>query len=45
MQFCEIFTYNWTQRLKELFPNKSFLVEIGDEIMGELGLAITVYEE
>lgn len=45
MQFCEILTYNWTQRLKELFPNKSFLVEIGDEIMGELGLAITVYEE
>lgn len=44
-QFCEIIVYNWKQRLKELFPNKRMLVEIGNEIMGELGLAITVYEE
>lgn len=45
IQFCEILTYNWKRRLKELFPNKRMLVEIGNEIMGELGLAITVYEE
>lgn len=45
MQFCEVLTYNWKRRINELFPNKKMIVEIGDEIMGELGLTITVYEE
>lgn len=45
MQFCEVLIYNWQQRLKELFPHKNVIVEIGNEIMGEFGLAITVYEQ
>lgn len=45
MQFSDILVYNWQQRLKELFPQKKFIVETGNEIMGELGLTITVYEQ
>ena len=45
MQFCDILVYNWQQRLKELFPHKKIIVETGNEIMGELGLTITVYEQ
>ena len=44
MQFSDILVYNWQQRLNELFPQKKFIVETGNEIMGELGLTITVYE-
>lgn len=45
MQFCDVLVYNWQQRLKELFPHKKIIVETGYEIMGELGVTITVYEE
>ncbi|ARE65015.1 hypothetical protein ADH76_34570 [Enterocloster clostridioformis] len=41
-QFCDVLVYNWQQRLKELFPHKKIIVETGNEIMGELGLTITV---
>jgi hypothetical protein len=43
-QFGEVLIYYWTRRLKELFPEKKIAVEVGNEIMGELGLTITVYE-
>ena len=45
MQFCDVLVYNWQQRLKELFPHKKIIVETGYEIMGELGVTITGYEE
>lgn len=37
--------YFWQMRVNVLFPNKSIVVELGNEIMGELGLCITLYEE
>jgi len=44
-QFGDILVYFWTQRLKELFPDRKFIVEYGDDIPGEEGwLAITMYE-
>lgn len=43
-QFGGILVYNWTRRVKELFPERTFQVELGYEIMGELGLSITLYE-
>lgn len=42
--FGDILVYFWSKRLKELFPDKDIIVETGNEIMGELGLAITVYQ-
>ena len=42
--FGDILVYFWSKRLKELFPDKDIIVEIGNEIMGELGLTITVYQ-
>jgi len=44
-QFGSILVYFWKRRIKELFPNKKIVIEIGEEIMGESGLAITVYQE
>lgn len=44
-QFGDILIYNWTRRLKELFPSRNIRVEVDQEIMGELGLSITMYEE
>lgn len=43
-QFGKVLIYNWSRRLNELFPEKKMVVEIGNEIMGELGLTVTVYE-
>lgn len=42
--FCEVLVYYWRIRVKELFPDKDIVVESGYEIMGELGLTITVYQ-
>lgn len=44
-QFGNILIYNWSRRAKELFPERKFQVELGYEIMGELGLCITLYEK
>lgn len=44
-EFGKTLAYNWRRRVKELFPNRNIVVELGDEIMGELGLTITLYEE
>lgn len=44
-QFCNTLKYYWELRFKTLFPQRKIVVEIGNEIMGELGLSVTVYEE
>jgi len=43
-QFGDIIVYFWTRRLKEVFPDRNIIVEYGDNIMGEEGLTITLYE-
>lgn len=43
-QFGNALVYNWSRRARELFPERNFQVELGYEIMGELGLCITLYE-
>lgn len=44
-EFGKIIQYFWDKRMKELFPDKKVIVKIGDEIMGERGLTVTVYQE
>jgi len=44
-EFGKVIKYFWQLRMKELFPDKKIVVELGDEIMGERGLTITVYQE
>lgn len=44
-EFSKLLVYFWGRRMKELYPNRNIVVEIGDEIMGELGLTITMYEK
>ncbi len=43
--FGEALRYFWQMRVNQLFPKKSIVVELGYELMGELGLCITMYEE
>lgn len=43
-QFGNALVYFWKSRVKELFPDKKIVVELGKELMGELGLCITMYE-
>lgn len=43
-QFGNILVYFWRQRVKELFPNKDIRVYLGENLMGEYGLSITMYE-
>jgi hypothetical protein len=35
----------WSLRLKTLFPTRTFIVEVGDDIEGEDELTITCYED
>lgn len=42
--FGEVLCYFWQMRVNQLFPDKSIVVELGHELMGELGLCITMYE-
>lgn len=44
-EFGKVLQYFWDKRMKELFPDKEIAVELGDEIMGERGLTITVYQK
>lgn len=44
-EFVKAIVYYWKRRAKEAFPNKNMIIEVGNEIMGELGLTITMYEE
>ena len=44
-QFGDILVYFWSRRARELFPKKNIIVEYGDDLMGELGLSITLYQQ
>lgn len=43
-QFGDILVYFWSRRVKEVFPEKNIVVEYGDNIMGEYGPTITMYQ-
>ena len=43
-EFGKIIKYFWELRFKSLFPDRNIVVEIGDKIMGERGLTVTVYQ-
>jgi hypothetical protein len=43
-EFGKVIQYFWRIRMKELFPEKKIVVELGDAIMGERGLTVTVYQ-
>ena len=43
-EFGKVLKYFWEKRMRELFPDRSIMVELGDEIMGERGLTITMYQ-
>lgn len=45
IQFGDIIVYYWSRRAKDLFPQKNIVVEYGEGFMGELGLAITLYQK
>jgi hypothetical protein len=43
--FGEVLRFFWSLRLKTLFPDREFIIEVGDAIEGEAGLSITLYEK
>lgn len=43
-QFGKTLVYYWEKRAKELFPDKNIIVMLGNNLMGEYGLCITMYE-
>lgn len=43
-QFGNVLVYFWKRRAKEIFPEKEMIVELGNNLMGEFGLCITMYE-
>jgi len=45
INFGNVLQYFWQLWMKELFPERNIKVELGDSIMGEAGLPITVYQE
>lgn len=44
-EFAKAIQYFWQIRVNSLFPNRNIVVEIGEGIMGEEGLAVTLYQE
>ncbi len=44
-QFGNAIVYFWKNRVKNLFPDRKIIVELGDSLMGELGICVTMYEE
>ena len=44
-QFGDALVYFWKIRVKELFPQRKIIVELGNDLMGEFGLCVTMYEE
>ena len=44
-EFAKVLVYFWSRRAKELFPSRNIVVKIDNEIMGELGRTITMYEQ
>lgn len=43
-EFCMVVQHFWTRRVKDLFPERNIAVEIGWELVGESGMAITMYQ-
>ena len=43
-EFCKVLKFFWELRFKTLFPDKKFTVELGYQLYGENGVAITVYQ-
>ena len=44
-EFAKAIQYFWQIRVNLLFPNRNVIVEVGNEIMGEEGLAVTLYQK
>ena len=44
-EFAKAIQYFWKQRIDSLFPDRNIVVEIGEGIMGEEGLTVTVYQD
>ena len=44
-EFGKLLEFSWKSRAKEIFPDKDFAVEIGHELMGELGISIAFYQK
>jgi hypothetical protein len=44
-EFGKAIKHFWELRFKEIFPERSVVVEVGDGIMGERGLTVTVYQK
>lgn len=44
-QFGDVLVHFWTKRIKELFPDRKIIIKLGENIMGESGLAITIFQE
>jgi len=45
LQLGNAIVYFWKCRVRELFPQKKIIVELGKNLMGEIGLCVTMYEE
>lgn len=44
-EFAKAIQYFWQMRLNTLFPDKNIVVEIGEGIMGEEGVVVTLYQK
>ncbi len=43
-EFAKAMQYFWQLRVNSLFPNRNVVVDVGDGIMGEEGLTVTLYQ-
>lgn len=43
--FGESLVFYWGKRVKELFPEKNVVVKLSENLMGEYGLCITMFED
>jgi len=44
-EFAKAIKYFWQTRVDMLFPDRNVVVEIGDGLMGEEGLSVTMYQK
>lgn len=45
LEFCKMLEFSWKARAKKIFPSREFDVEMGYEIMGELGFSIAFFQK
>lgn len=45
IQFANAIVYFWKRRIKELFPDRKIVVKLDNDLMGEFGLCVTMYED